>query len=288
MFSKCVILCSGVCFAHYKTYEGGKIMARQKLAGIMKLITAELGDTLPEKAFLLDLKRSIEMTDKKESHVGSPNYKPSCMGCIRQMYYIRNGVPEDESNNVDYQLIGICNSGSDIHIRIQTYISKMKENGIDCEYVDVGEFVKSRELQDIEVVSQNGMETKLYHRQLHLSFLCDGIIKYKGIYYILELKSEGSNKFWQREGVDPSHFNQATCYSLSLGLDNVVFVYINRDNLDMKSFMFTVTPDMKQNIVGLITNCENYVNQHQVPPKPTNVTPKTCNYCHHRELCRRD
>lgn len=263
-------------------------MARQKLAGIMKLIDAELGNTLPEKAFLADLKRSIQMTDKKESHPGSPNYKPSCMGCIRQMYYIRKGVPEDTENDVDYQLIGICNSGSDIHVRIQTYVSKMKENGIDCEYVDVGEFVKSRELKDIEVISQSGMETKLYHKTLHLSFLCDGIIKYKGVYYILELKSEGSNKFWQREGVDPSHFNQATCYSLSLGLDNVVFVYINRDNLDMKSFMFNVTSDMKQNVVGLITTCEDYVERNEIPPRPQDVSSKTCAYCHHREYCRRN
>lgn len=263
-------------------------MARQSLAGVMKLINAELGNTLPEKAFLQDLKRSIEMTDKKESHTGSANYKPSCMGCIRQMYYIRQGIPEDENNNIDYQLIGICNSGSDIHIRIQTYVSKMKENGIDCEYVNVGEYVKSRNLEDIEVVSQNGMETKLYHKKLHMSFLCDGIIRYKGIYYILELKSEGNNKFWQRQDVDPSHYNQAICYSLSLGLDNVIFVYICRDNLDMKAFMFTTNDDMKQNVTGLILNCENYVVENKVPPKPESVSPKTCSYCNHRERCRRD
>ena len=263
-------------------------MAREKLAGIMKLIDAELGNCLPEKAFLLDLKRSIELTDKKESHQGSPNYKPSCMGCIRQMYYIRKGIPEDAENNADYQLIGICNSGTDIHVRVQTYVSKMKENGIDCEYVDVGQFVNSRNLQDIEVVSHNGMETKLYHKTLHMSFLCDGIIKYKGIYYILELKTEGNNKFWQRQDVDPSHYNQATCYSLSLGLDDVVFLYISRDNLDMKSFMFHVTPEMKQDIEGLITNCENYVQEGKVPPKPDNVEKKTCAYCDYRSRCGKE
>ena len=68
----------------------------------------------------------------------------------------------------------------------------------------------------------------------------------------------------------------------------MIFVYINRDNLDMKSFMFTVTDDMKQDVTGLILNCESYVEQKQVPPKPSDVSNKTCSYCNHKEVCRRN
>jgi len=262
-------------------------MARKGLANLIKLIDVEINNTEPEKAFLLDLKRSIELTDKKDFRKGSPSYKPSSMGCIRQMYYVRNGF-EPDSNGSSYQLIGICNNGTDTHVRIQTYVSRMKENDMDCEYVDVAQFVTSRELQDIEIVSQNGMETKLYHKTLHLSFLCDGIIKYRGVYYILELKTEGSNKFWARNGVDPSHYNQATCYSLALGLDNVLFVYINRDSYDMKSYMFNVTTDMKQSITGLLLNCESCVEQNIVPDKPIDVAKKTCDYCNFKQRCSKE
>ena len=253
-------------------------MARKGLANIMKLIDSELNNTEPEKAFLLDLKRSIEMTDKKESRKGSNFYKPSSLGCIRQMYYIRTEAPADEESS-SYSLIGICNNGTDTHVRIQTYIAKMRENGMDCDYIDVADFVKSRDLQDIEIVSKSGMETKLFHKKLQLSFLCDGIIRYRGVYYILELKTEGSSKFFSRQGVDTNHYNQATCYSVALGLDNVVFVYISRDTYDMKSFMLNVTDDMKQSVVGLITNCENYVQEHKVPPKPKIPNKKACMYC---------
>jgi len=262
-------------------------MARSTLAKLIKTIDLEINNAEPEKQFLADLKRSIELTDKKDFKKGSASYKPSGMNCIRQMYYVRTGQDPDSSEK-RFQLIGICNNGTDTHVRIQTYISRMQENGIDCEYVDVAEYVKSRELTDIEIVSQNGMETKLYHKSLHLSFLCDGIIKYKGVYYILELKTEGSNKFWSRDAVDPSHHNQAACYSTALGLDNVLFVYINRDSYDMKSFMFTVTGDMKQNVIGVIDNCETFVESNTVPPKPVSVEKKTCAYCNYKQQCQKD
>lgn len=259
-------------------------MARNNLGRLMRIIDNELQDIEPEKAFLADLERSIEMTDKKEFQKGSNYYKPSSMGCIRQMYYMRKDAQPDDSNK-GFQLIGICNNGTDTHVRIQTYISKMKDNGIDCEYVDVAEYVKSRQLNDVEIISQSGMETKLFHKGLKLSFLCDGIIRYKGVYYILELKTESSNKFWKREGVNPDHYKQATCYSIALGLDKVIFVYISRDNYAMKSFMFDVTGDMKQDLIGLITNCESYVEQDKVPPKPDDPA---CTYCPYKTQCNLD
>ena len=262
-------------------------MARSGLARLMKTIDLELNNTEPEKSFLQDLKRSIELTNKKDFVKGSNFYKPSSMGCMRQMYYIRTDAEMDEHED-GYQIIGICNNGTDTHVRVQTYISRMKENGMDCEYIDVADFVNSRELNDVEVVSKSGMETKLFHRQLKLSFLCDGIIKYKGVYYILELKTEGSSKFFNRQGVNPDHYNQATCYSIALGLDNVIFVYISRDTYDMKSFMFNVTDDMKQSITGLILNCENYVQEKKTPPKPVVPDKKSCMYCHYKTRCGKE
>lgn len=262
-------------------------MARNKLGSLIKLIDIEVNNSEPEKAFLADLKHSIELTDKKDFVKGSNFYKPSSMGCIRQMYYTRIDAPADEHTG-SYSLIGICNNGTDTHVRIQTYISRMKENGIDCEYIDVAEFVNSRELYDVEVVNKSGMETKLFHRTLKLSFLCDGIIKYRGVYYILELKTEGSGKFFNRQGVNPDHYNQATCYSIALGLDNVLFVYISRDTYDMKSYMFNVTDEMKQSVTGMILNCENYVQEKKTPPKPVVPNKKACMYCQFKTQCGKD
>lgn len=263
-------------------------MARSSLKNVMRLIDAAK-ETLPvEQSFLNDLKRSIEMTaDKGGDRLPSKTYKPSGMNCIRASYYQIMGVQPDPSSS-SYTLVGICNSGTDIHVRVQTAVEDMKNNGIDCEYIDVADFVKSRNLDYLNIVAKSGMETKLYHKTLNISFMCDGIIRYKGKYYILELKTENSYKFMNRNGVDPSHYNQGTAYSLAFGLDDVLFVYISRDILDMKAFMFHVTDEMKQNLVGYIEECDGYVNRMIAPPKPEKVSKKACSYCGYKNQCKRD
>lgn len=262
-------------------------MARNSLKNVMRLIETAKDTLSPEQDFLNDLERSIEITADKDVRLPSKTYKPSGMNCIRQSYYQLMGIEPDRSSS-NYSLVGICNSGTDIHIRIQTAIEQMKENGMDCEYVDVAEFVKNRNLDHLNIVSQNGMETKLYHEKLNMSFMCDGIVKYKNHYYILELKTESSYRFVNRRGVDPSHYNQATAYSIAFNIPEVLFVYINRDVLDMKSFMFIPTNDMKQNLIGYIDECDGYVNRMIAPPKPENVAKKTCNYCLYKTQCKKD
>lgn len=262
-------------------------MAKTSLKNIARMIDMAKEELPVQKAFLGDLKRSIEKEDEANRRKPSQFYKPSSMHCIRNMYYQRVGKELDKGTS-SYIGIGICNAGTDIHLRTQTAISHMKNYGFNCHYIDVAKYIKKHNVPDIEVVSKSGMETKLFHQKLNLSFLCDGIIKYQGKYYILEIKSESSYKWMSRRGVAPEHHNQATCYSISLGIEDVIFVYINRDTSDMKAYMFSPTGDMKQNIIGLINNCEGYVSRLIAPPKPTDIDRKNCEYCNYRTSCRKE
>lgn len=262
-------------------------MSKQNFKNIFRLLDSAAEDTAPEQAFLGDLKRSIEMTADREEREPSRTYKPSSMTCIRNMYYQVTGHERDAQRS-NYTLVGICNSGTDIHERVQRYVADMKNNGIDCEYINVADFVKQRELDYLEIVAQQGMETKLYHKSLNISFLCDGIIRYKNKYYILELKTENSYKWQGRNGVDPKHYAQGTAYSLVFHLDEVIFLYINRDILDIKAFMFQPTEEMRNELVNKILECDNYVTQNKVPPKPTEVPKSTCEYCAYRSFCRQE
>lgn len=257
---------------------------RDSLKSVMRLIESAKQELPVEESFLHDLTRSIEMTASAGIRKPSQSYKPSSMNCIRNMWYQIVGAEQDEGT-VSYSSVGITQSGSDIHERIQTAVSEMKRNNMDCEYVDVAEYVKSRNLDYLTVIAKQGMETKLFHKTLNMRFLCDGIIRYKGKFYILELKTETSGKWYSRQGVDPKHYNQGTAYSIAFGLDNVIFVYINRDFLTMKSFMFHVTDDMKQALIGKIENCDEYVKSLTVPPKPEDAGNKLCAYCAYRSRC---
>jgi hypothetical protein len=104
----------------------------------------------------------------------------------------------------------------------------MKDSGMDVEWVDVEEYVKSHNLTDLEIRAKTGTETKLYNKKYNMSFMCDGIVKYKGKYYVIEIKTEISSKFFSREGVDSKHYNQARAYSLNFDIPDVIFIYIRR------------------------------------------------------------
>lgn len=267
-------------------------MARNSLKNVCRLIQAAQEQIPVEEAFLGDLKRSIELTDAKNQRQPSRSYKPSSMHCIRNMYYQVTGEIPDIGES-SYTLIGICNAGTDIHQRIQKSVLDMADNSMDCEYVNVADYVRQRNLDYLTIVNEpdfaaGNYETKLYHKDLNISFLCDGIIKYKNRYYILELKTEGSNKFMLRRGVDPKHYNQGTTYSLAFGIDSVIFVYINRDIFDMKAYRFVPTDDMKNEIVGQIVTCDDYVNKQIAPPKPKDIQKVICEYCNYKTACRRD
>lgn len=262
-------------------------MARKSLKNVAKLIARANTDVPVEQQFLDDLKRSIELDDMKNARKPSQTYKPSGMNCIRSMYYQVIGVDVEPDSN--YVMVGICEAGTDRHERIQNAISKMKDNGFDCEYIDVGEYVRSRGLDlYLDIVDKCGNETKLYDRVRNISFLCDGIIKYKGKYYIVEFKTESSFKWRDRKGVDPKHYNQARTYSLELQIDSVIFVYINRDIVDMKSYMYEVTQSEREQIIELLNTCQSYVDKREVPPIPDDANEKKCAYCNYRELCKRD
>lgn len=262
-------------------------MARQSLKNVYKLIEAAKEEIPVEQCFLNDLRRSVEMTDEKNRRPSSQSYKPSSMNCIRQSYYQVTGAEADNTKS-SYNGIAICETGTDRHIRIQDAVAAMKANGMDCEYVDVAKFVKSRKLSYLEIKKTDSKnETKLYHKDLNISFMCDGIIKYHNHYYIIEFKTESSNKFISRKGVDPNHYQQATCYSMALGLPEVLFVYISRDTLDLKAYIFTATDEMKHGIVAYITECDEYVKKKTTPPKPV-CEKKTCMYCDYSARCRKD
>lgn len=253
----------------------------------MRLIEVANNNLSIEEQFVNDLKTSIEKANN-DTHIPSQTIKPSSFNCIRNAYYQLIGEKPDDTKT-SFQMAGICDSGTDRHIRMQKAIEQMHNIlDVDCEYIDIAEFIERRGLSDIVIKDKLGMETKLYNKKYNMSFMTDGIIKYKGKYYIFEFKTETADKFYRRQGVDESHYNQAICYSLNFKLDDVIFLYENRNTLDLKCYLYHVTDEMRNDAITKIIICENAAKQRKVPLKPENVLKKTCTYCTYRNACERD
>lgn len=257
------------------------------------VVLSELPDKCTEEN-LFDRFGLIYHTNNQKYYIGkyydgkpSKKYKPSSMNCIRSMYYQIIGADLDKQQQKSSDFFGICESGTDRHKRIQYAVTKMKDFGIDCEYIDVGSYIEQNNI-DLIVDGREEFETKVYDEKRNIIFLCDGIIKYNGELYILEIKTESSYKWLDRSYVDEKHLNQAYTYALELGIDKVLFIYENRDVCTKKPYILTVTEDNKKYIENRIHNCDEYVSQNIVPPVEEHINSKICQYCDYRTRCKVD
>lgn len=261
-------------------------LKRRPLLNICRMIDETVKEVPITTSFTADFNKCV-MALNESNPKPSTHYKPSSLQCIRNMYYYRTNSDVSISDKSP-DLFGVCESGTDRHERIQSTICKMRTVGIDCDYIDVATYINEHNIKDLKVVRKSGFETHLKYEPLDLSFLCDGIICYKGKYYILEIKTESSFKFNERTDVADEHRNQAIAYSMCLGIDDVMFFYENRDFCTKKAFLMHVTDEQRTSLRGLIETCEDYVKKQLVPPKPENVSKKTCSYCAYKHLCKLD
>ena len=119
-------------------------MAKSRaLLNVLNLVNSSEKELPVQEQFLNDLRVSIQKQDEKDARQPSQTYKPSSLHCMRNMYYQVTGAQGEAGNNSS-ELIGICESGTDRHERIQNAIMQMKDNGLDCEYVNVGEYVEEK------------------------------------------------------------------------------------------------------------------------------------------------
>lgn len=237
-------------------------------------------------SFLSDFKRTISEDTLQHQRKPTPTYKPSSLKCIRNMYFQRVEAEQD-IKKINPSMVGVAESGSDRHERIQKYVQKMSKYGSKFEWVKVSDYLKEHPVPHLQLLDEDEYETKLEHDILKLRFKCDGILKYDNEYYILEIKTESSYKWSNRMTIDEEHLPQGSAYSTLLNIDKVLFLYECRDICDWRVFVLEVTPEMRSEYVLLpIARCEKYVQSKEVPPKPIIATKKFCRYCNYTKQCK--
>lgn len=238
----------------------------------------------PADKFLNELIRTIQANQR--TGIPSKSYKPSSMGgCRRSIYYELTGAPLDGVPE-DYSFTGICESGTSRHEILQNYVMQMKEAGFDWEWIDPVRYVEENNIPYLEVVERSGNEVKFYNSFYNMRFLCDGILRLGDRYFILEIKTESCFKFEKHDDAWKEHKRQATCYSLSFGIDEVIFLYENRDNCTKKTHLVVVTDEMKDELEEIIAEVDMAIDEGTVPPKEENSN--HCQYCDYKRQCRKD
>lgn len=210
--------------------------------------------------------------------IPSTAYAPSSMKCARNMFYKRSGYETDPTPR-EHHMIGITESGTDRHDRLQHQIAQSTK----IKWVDVEKYIEENNLDHLEIRDREGLELQLFDKERHLSFRCDGIIEFMDEFFILEIKTETSTKWDRRKEVDPDHYDQATVYSIAFGIPKVMFLYENRDRCLKKAYVFEPTEEQKDIILKRIQIAEQAFALNKEPiaePSSSN-----CRYCRYKIYC---
>lgn len=218
--------------------------------------------------------------------------RPSSLGkCARNIFFERTHAPKDEidlKNIWTYNQVGILESGTDRHERIQNVLFKMEEMGL-VKNIDIPtavEDAKAKGLQT-EFVSWNEdkTEARCLNKDYNLYFQADGLIEMAGKKAIFEIKTTSCKKIATiRKSKAPlrPHILQATAYAMCLGVDYILFFYEDRDFTSHFPILYEVPQSIKNEVIAKLQEVDRCVNEGDIPA-PNKME---CTFCEFKTLCK--
>ena len=115
-----------------------------------------------------------------------------------------------------------------------------------------------------------------------IRFACDGIIRFQGKVYLLEIKTSEFSSFQELIEPKPKHMDQIKCYATLLDISNVFVLYVDRTYGGMKCFEITVSEPEKQAVLNKmqhVMDCvEGFIAPDGLPKGDPDCNPNMCPY----------
>ena len=237
-----------------------------------------------EDSFLKGYEEAVvKYEEENKQPIPADYFRPSSMyGCERMIYFMRTGEEQDKEEH-DINLMEICHSGTDRHLRIQHLVESME----GVKTLDLEEMVKEAQAKGINTDfvgwNEDHTEARCKNDELSIWFQPDGVLNFMGKDVILEIKTESTYQHSKRYEPKMDHKYQATCYGLGLGIDYILFFYEDRNFCSKKPYLWKITDEMKEEVRGKIQRVNNYITHREAPP----ANKDKCTYCRYKEACKR-
>lgn len=185
----------------------------------------------------LDLYESAQDAKILSAYDG-PSHKtfaPSSFRCKRIQWFRLRGVQPDKPKVADRVLDFTAIVGTALHRMIQQTLA----SALDDRWVNVEEYVKDHcpNLQGCVItVDPESHETQIEIEDPPVRFACDGIIKWKNEYILLEIKSSEFSSWQDLTEPKSQHVDQTKCYCALLNLHRTFFLYIDRQYGGVKCY----------------------------------------------------
>ena len=181
----------------------------------------------------MELYNKTLLTCKEEQPYPTDFTRPSSLGkCARNIFFERTHAPKDPidlNNPWIYNSVGILESGTDRHERIQNVLFKMEEQGF-IKNIDIPTAIKDAQAKGIksEFVKWNEdkTEARCCNTEYNLYFQADGLVELDNKKAVFEIKTVSCKKLAsirKSQKPLPPHILQATAYAMCLGVDYILF-----------------------------------------------------------------
>lgn len=144
--------------------------------------------------------------------------------CARKMYYRRACVVHDPGvvsfTEADNRMMRLVDLGTMVHLYIQVNLQRagmLIAHEVPVEWPEYGIHGTADGIVQFE-----GYDSNKRHHKGRL---------------LLEIKTINDNGFTQLKTAKPDHIKQATIYGAALGLKSTLFIYYNKNNSDLKTFI---------------------------------------------------
>lgn len=237
-----------------------------------------------EDAFIKGYEAAVRRQEERERQpVPTEYFRPSSMyGCERMLFFMRVHGGAGDVEEAEVNLVEICNSGTDRHLRIQHLVEDME--GVTC--LDLEEVVKEARQKGINTEfvgwNEDHTEARCKNEDLSIFFQPDGVIRFQGKEVILEIKTESTYQHSKRYEPKLDHKFQATCYGMGLGIDYILFFYEDRNFCGKKAYLWKITDEMREAVLNKIHN----VNKALEKGKPPKKDEEKCTYCRYKHECK--
>ena len=217
-----------------------------------------------------------------ESATPSQTFAPSQVRCKRVSWFRLRGVAPEQEEIVDRSLNFTAQVGTACHHNIQDILSKK----LGADWIDVETYLKSQDRPYNYLCQKNGFETLIQISDPPVKFAPDGIIFWKGEYWLFEIKTSEYASFDKLTEPKPQHIDQIKCYATLLGIHHVLVLYQDRMYGNLKCYEVTVTDADMQQVWGMFKEVQDYVLKNIAPPKPESTKYCSPSYCRYYNKCK--
>ena len=211
----------------------------------------------------------------------SCTFAPSSMRCKRKSWFRLRGTKPDFLQEPDLVLNHTATVGTALHEHIQRVLS----NSLGEDWIDVQDYLTQFPIPYKYTIEKSGYESLLIVEDPPIKFACDGIIRLRGVYYLLEIKSSEYDSFHNLTETKAYHKDQIKTYATILNIPNVLTLYIDRLYGNIKSFEFSVREEEMTEVRHGMTYVQQMAEANIAPEKlPTGDY--MCSNCEYKQKCK--